>query len=337
MSSKTGLTLGKFAPFHKGHQYLIETALKEMDEVYVLVYESSLTTIPLQVRGKWIKSLYPKVHVLLGWNSPQDEGHCAKVKSIQEEYIRTMVSHIPVTHFYCSEFYGEHVSEALAVIDRRVDEAREVVPVSGTMLRQSPFEHRAYVEDCVYRDLVTKVCFVGAPSTGKTTLVKALSQKFNTPYMPEYGAQYWVEHQKNRRLNLQQFEEIPVEHNRREDELVLQSDRYLFCDTCPITSYVFAMDYLGEAGPVLTDLADQSYGRYDLFFLCDTDIPYADTWDRSGPVKSLSMQSQIIDDLNERKIPFFKVSGTLELRVDYVSAILGRYQKYSNLLECMES
>ena len=28
---KVGFTIGKFAPLHKGHQYLIETALKEMD------------------------------------------------------------------------------------------------------------------------------------------------------------------------------------------------------------------------------------------------------------------------------------------------------------------
>ena len=28
---KVGLTLGKFAPMHQGHQYVIETALAEMD------------------------------------------------------------------------------------------------------------------------------------------------------------------------------------------------------------------------------------------------------------------------------------------------------------------
>ena len=29
MNKKIGFTIGKFAPFHKGHEYLIETALKE--------------------------------------------------------------------------------------------------------------------------------------------------------------------------------------------------------------------------------------------------------------------------------------------------------------------
>ena len=48
---KTGLTLGKFAPLHKGHQYLIETALAEMDEVVVMIYATEVTDIPLNVRA----------------------------------------------------------------------------------------------------------------------------------------------------------------------------------------------------------------------------------------------------------------------------------------------
>lgn len=36
-----GLVLGKFAPLHKGHEYLIETALREMDRVTVMIYHCS--------------------------------------------------------------------------------------------------------------------------------------------------------------------------------------------------------------------------------------------------------------------------------------------------------
>ena len=37
-----GFTIGKFAPLHKGHQYLIEKGIKEMDEFYVIVYETKV-------------------------------------------------------------------------------------------------------------------------------------------------------------------------------------------------------------------------------------------------------------------------------------------------------
>ena len=45
---KIGFTIGKFAPFHKGHQYLIETALKEVDKLIVVVYDTKVTNVPTE-------------------------------------------------------------------------------------------------------------------------------------------------------------------------------------------------------------------------------------------------------------------------------------------------
>ena len=45
-----GFTIGKFAPLHKGHQYLIEKGIKEMDEFYVIVYETKVIDIPVETR-----------------------------------------------------------------------------------------------------------------------------------------------------------------------------------------------------------------------------------------------------------------------------------------------
>ncbi|MFC1896208.1 adenylyltransferase/cytidyltransferase family protein [Thermodesulfobacteriota bacterium] len=65
MTRTRGLTLGKFAPLHKGHQFLIDTALSETDEVFVIVYDCPETTpVPLNVRSRWIGNLYPEVHVI---------------------------------------------------------------------------------------------------------------------------------------------------------------------------------------------------------------------------------------------------------------------------------
>ena len=46
-----GFTIGKFAPLHKGHQLLIETALKEMDELYVVVYDTDITNVSVESRA----------------------------------------------------------------------------------------------------------------------------------------------------------------------------------------------------------------------------------------------------------------------------------------------
>jgi len=48
-NQKTGVTLGKYAPFHKGHEYVISTALNEMDHVIVMIYNASdVTDIPTE-------------------------------------------------------------------------------------------------------------------------------------------------------------------------------------------------------------------------------------------------------------------------------------------------
>jgi len=328
---RRGLTLGKFAPFHRGHQLLIETALAEVDELVVMVYATDVIDVPLQVRAGWIKHLYPSVRIIEAWDGPEGYGDTPEIKREQEEYILQKLDGLPITHFYSSEFYGDHVSHALGAVDRRVDEARSAVPISGTQIRADYFSNRNYLDPEVYSDLITKVCFLGAPSTGKTTLSEALAKKHQTHWMPEYGAEFWLAHQIDRRITLDQFETIAPEHNRREDALVLESRKYLFCDTCPITTYMFAKDYHGKAGPLLTRLAEQAKARYDIFVLCETDIPYADTWDRSGDVKRHQFQQQIIADLSERGLHYFRVSGTLEARVAQVDEILSGFSKYSGV------
>lgn len=333
MLKKVGLTLGKFAPFHKGHQLLVETALAEVDELFVMVYETDLSFVPLQVRAGWIKTLYPTVTIIEAWDGPAGYGDTPEIMREQEEYILKKLDGRKITHFYSSEFYGDHVSKALHAKDRRVDVARMEVPISGTSLRGNLFEQRNYLADFVYRDHVSKICFLGAPSTGKSTMASTLARRFNTQFMPEYGAEFWRKKQKNRRITLDQFEEIAPEHNRREAELVLKSREFLFCDTCPITTYVFAKDYHGHAGPILTDCAIAAEKSYDLFFLCGIDIPYHDTWDRSGEQKREWFQRQIIGDLKGRRIPYITLNGDLASRIEKVEYILSRFKKYNNIIE----
>jgi len=148
-----GLVLGKFAPLHRGHQLLIETALRQCDEVVVLVYDArEVTAVPLAVRAGWVRTLYPAARVVEGVNGPSATGRDPAIMRLQEQYILSVVPQ-PITHFFSSEWYGAHVSEALGAIDVRVDEARAAAPISATQIRADPARFRDFLDPLVYADV----------------------------------------------------------------------------------------------------------------------------------------------------------------------------------------
>lgn len=327
---KVGLTLGKFAPFHRGHQHLIETALREMDEVVVVIYDArEVTPVPLSVRALWISKLYPSVEVILGKNGPTEVGYTDAVKRIQEQYILGLLQGRRITHFYSSEPYGEHMSQALGAVNRVVDRQRVTFPVSGTAIRNAPEKHTAFLHPEVYKDLITNVVFLGAPSTGKSTIAEACAHHFNTVWMPEYGREYWEKHNVDRRLTAEQLVDLARGHLEREDRKLMEANRYLFTDTNAITTFMFSHYYHGHALQALADMAAMAESRYQLVFLCDTDIPYDDTWDRSGDANRMVFQRQIREDLEKRNIPFKLLSGNLAERLRAVEEELTKFKRYS--------
>ncbi|MCZ7652266.1 MAG: AAA family ATPase [Thermoanaerobaculia bacterium] len=331
--SRRGLTLGKYAPLHRGHQLVIETALAEMDEIVVVVYDApEATDIPLRVRADWIRELYPCVEVLEAWDGPAEVGYAPATMRAHERYLLGRLGQRRITHFYSSERYGEHVSRALGAVDRRVDVARVAVPVSATAVRANPFAHRAFLHPRVYRDLVVRVALLGAPATGKTTLAERLAAEYATEWMPEYGREYWERHQVGRRLTPAQLLEIAREHIRREDELLPGANRYLFVDTNALTTATFARYYHGSVAPELEGLAAACASRYDVTLVCDGDIPYDDTWDRSGEVNRAVFQRQVVDDLRRVRVPFVLLRGDVETRVAAVRRLLARFRKFANPL-----
>lgn len=154
---KIGFTIGKFAPLHKGHQFLIETALREMDQVIVIIYETDLIDIPIDARANWIKKLYPSVDVKYAINPPSRYGLDKKSVEIQMKYLINILGDIKPTHFYSSEKYGEEVSKYLSITNRQVDSKREIIPISATDIRNDLEKQKDYLDKIVYQDIKEKI------------------------------------------------------------------------------------------------------------------------------------------------------------------------------------
>lgn len=320
-----GMTLGKFAPLHRGHQSVIELALAQTDHVIVVIYNAvEVTSVPIEVRGGWIKKLYPSVEVIFAHDGPTTVSDDPAITAQHDAYLQRLLAGRGVTHFYSSEFYGDHVSRALGAIDCRVDVNREIVPISGTAIRSNLFQLRRYIDPIVYRDLVTKVVFLGAPCTGKTTLAQHMAAEYKTVWMPEYGREYWDAHQSERRLTQEQLVEIAEGHRQREDAMILDVNQYFFIDTDATITYQFSRYYHAAVLPKLEQLAAECRSRYDIFCLCDTDIPYDDTWDRSGEVHRADFQANLEADLKSRGTPLIRLRGSLSERAATVKQVLLR-------------
>lgn len=150
---KVGFTIGKFAPLHKGHQYLIEKGLNEMDEFYVIVYDTDVINIQTEKRAEWIKEIYPKAKIIYAKNPPSQYGLDEKSVKIQTDYLKKLVKEIPVTHFYNSEPYGKFVARDLEIQEVQVDRNREKYMISATKLRNNLETNKQYLSDIVYRDI----------------------------------------------------------------------------------------------------------------------------------------------------------------------------------------
>jgi nicotinamide riboside kinase len=169
---------------------------------------------------------------------------------------------------------------------------------------------------------IQKVVFMGAPSTGKSTICVAAAKQFNSVHVDEFGRTYWEQNQTERRLTPEQLLYIAEEHIAIEERTLPKANKYLFVDTNALTTWHFALDYHESALPELCALADKSKARYQHVFLCADDIPFEDTWERSGSVKHREFQVFITQELNERDIQYTVLTGSVEQRLAKITETL---------------
>lgn len=154
---KVGFTIGKFAPLHKGHQLVIETAISEMDKFFVVIYETDLINIDIEKRAEWIKKLYPKVKIYFAKNPPKQYGLDKISVDIQMKYLSEIIKNEKPTHFYSSEPYGKYVGKYLNIINRQVDIQRQKIKISATKIRENIEENKQFLDEIVYIDCKSSI------------------------------------------------------------------------------------------------------------------------------------------------------------------------------------
>lgn len=155
---RIGLTIGKFAPFHKGHEYLIQTALKYVDKLYIFIYETDVIDITIEIRKKWIEEKFKNenIEVIETKDPPKKYGMDEDSIKEQTDYILKLLKKNKIqgiTHFFSSEGYGKHVAESLNAENVLVDKNRVKVPINATNIRKDLEKYKRYLSQTVYEDL----------------------------------------------------------------------------------------------------------------------------------------------------------------------------------------
>lgn len=145
--------MGNLLHYTNGHQYLIEKGISEMDKFYVIIYETKVTQIPIEIRANWIKQIYPEINLIYAKNPPSQYGLDEESVKIQTDYLKEILKGIEVTHFYNSEEYGKFVARDLRIQEVQVDRKREKYPISGTAIRREIKKNENYIEEIVYKDM----------------------------------------------------------------------------------------------------------------------------------------------------------------------------------------
>lgn len=134
-----------------------------------------------------------------------------------------------------------------------------------------PMTHWAALPPNVRPWFVRRVALIGTESVGKTTLARALAERYETVWVPEYGRDY-CEERNALTLSSGDIEAIAWGQATWETEAAPLANRVMFCDTELHTTATWSDLLLGTRPAWLTDAARSR--RYDLILLLEDDVPF---------------------------------------------------------------
>lgn len=334
MSFRTGLVVGKFAPLHRGHQFLIDSAMAQCERLVILSW--SVPELPgcgPERRERWLKALYPTAEIvvldnlrLARWCAREEHEvvrlpHNEDDAEPQRRFVGWFLQELMHTHVdavFTSEVYGDGLATVLSAMQGdakpvthvEIDRERTRHPISGTRVRADVHANRDMLDPVVYADFVERVALLGGESTGKTTLAQALARELDTVWAPEYGRELWEA--RNGRLEFPDMLHIAEIQVAREEAAARRAKRYLICDTTPLTTLLYSQFMFDRADPNLEQLAERSYEHT---FFCVGDFEFVQDGTRQPVEFQRKQQLWYESEFNRRNIRALRMSGSLENRV----------------------
>lgn len=166
-----------------------------------------------------------------------------------------------------------------------------------------------------------KIAITGPESTGKSTLAKQLAAQFGCLYVPEFARSYLET--LSRPYTKDDVLYIAQQQSKLEASMAAQHiGSYLFCDTDMLVCKIWQEFKYGTCDPWI----EQAYKshHYELFLLCDIDIPWEDDPLREHPERRKELLNCYLNALETYHKPFCLISGDLTSRMNQAIQIINK-------------
>ncbi|MFM6994441.1 MAG: AAA family ATPase [Sediminibacterium sp.] len=184
---------------------------------------------------------------------------------------------------------------------------------------------------------IQKIVVIGPESTGKSTLCAALSEHYQTTWTPEYARQYLSEHGTN--YTYEDLLTIAKGQIKNEEDAIAQVQQKvageadqknspkLIVDTDMYVMKVWCEYVFNNCHHYILEQINQR--SYDLYLLCDIDLPWAADEMREYPDEQPRIELFTIykELLMNQNTPWAIVSGTGEARTQKAIQAISQYLK----------
>ncbi len=267
-----GLLPGTFMPPHAGHVYLAETAQRLVDQLTILVCWQPDDPIPGPVRLEWMRRLFPAARVL-GHDrpAPRAPADCTDCGPIWRA-IAAAAHPEPIDLVFAGGDHGLRLAQEVGgrfVPIGAPGEPRTPGAASGTAIRADPWAHWDALPHLVRPWYARSICLHGPESTGKTTLARALSDHFDTIWVPEYGRLHCETHGLD--LTMADLLEIGRVQSAMIAAALPRCNRRLIVDTDALMTAAWADMLFGDVPEALV-----AAPKADLYLLLEPDVAWVD-------------------------------------------------------------
>ena len=314
-----GVVVGRFFPPHRGHRFLIDTAVSRAGRVTVMVVDGRDERPPASLRAEWLRELHPDATVIIVPDIDVEDD-----SAIWARHAWECVGRATIDAVFTSESYGGPWSAAIAELQGSPCSneyvGRSYIDVSGTQIRSDPAAYWRFIDAPVRAHYVRRVCVVGAESTGSTTLARSLASAYETIWVPEYGRDYTIEKftiGTGDQWLRSDFLRIALEQNALEDRMARDAPiGILFCDTDSLATALWEEIYLGSTSDATWRAVEAHGAPYALYLLTDhVGIPWEADDIRVGDRTRAHMTARFEEVLAERGLPWIKVTGSRSTRL----------------------